>query len=116
MKGFRLTKEKIAAWAGVSADAADITIDSMSTAEFIGKVEDLNKDYDMIYVGACIDYLNTKGSGSSRYTVYNDTRMNGLIYTHTGDYITGNLCISGMMDYYYTTMVVSIRHCGIVPS
>lgn len=101
MKGFRLTKEKIAAWAGVSADAADITIDSMSTAEFIGKVEDLNKDYDMIYVGACIDYLNTKGSGSSRYTVYNDTRMNGLIYTHTGDYITGNLCISGMMDVDY---------------
>lgn len=44
----------------MSADAADITIDSMSTAEFIGKVEDLNKDYDMIYVGACIDYLNTK--------------------------------------------------------
>ena len=73
----------------------------MSTAEFIGKVEDLNKDYDMIYVGACIDYLNTEGSGSSRHTAYNDTRMNGLIYTHTGDYITGNLCISGMMDVDY---------------
>ena len=100
MKGFRLTKEKIAAWAGMSADAADITIDSMSTAEFIGKVEDLNKDYDMIYVGACIDYLNTEGSGSSRHTAYNDTRMTTGV----------------MRDYYYTTMVVSIRHCGIVPS
>ena len=50
----------------------------------------------------CIrDSLNTEGSGSSRHTAYNDTRMNGLIYTHTGDYITGNLCISGMMDVDY---------------
>lgn len=100
-KGFSLTKEKVAAWAGVSADAVEITIDSMSSAEFIGKVGDLNKDYDLLYIGACIDYLNTQGSGSERHTAYNDTRMDGLIYTHTGDYITGNLCIAGMMDVDY---------------
>lgn len=98
--GFSLTDEKVRKWAGVS-DGTEVVIDSMSTAEFIGKVDDLNKEYDLIYLGACIDYLNTTGSGTEKKTAYNDKRMNGLIYTHTGDYVAGNLCITGMMDVDY---------------
>lgn len=98
--GFELTKEKVAQWAGVPKDT-DIVIDSMSTAEFIGKIDDLNAEYDLIYFGADISNLNTTGSGTSQSTVYNDPRMNGLIYTHTGDYILGKVMLTGMMDVDY---------------
>lgn len=91
--GFELTTKKVAQWAGVSEDT-DIVIDSMSTAEFIGKIDDLNEEYDLIYFGADISNLNTE----SGKTVYNDPRMNGLIYTHTGDYVLGKPNISGMLD------------------
>lgn len=60
-----------------------VEIKQMSSAEFIGKVEDLNEKYDMIYLGAQVGAMNTDPSGN---TVYNDTRMNGLIYSHVGDY------------------------------
>ena len=60
-----------------------VDIKQMSSAEFIGKVEDLNEKYDMIYLGAQVGAMNTDSSGN---TVYNDTRMNGLIYSHVGDY------------------------------
>lgn len=93
---YELTKAKVAQWAGVSEDA-DIVIDTMSTAEFIGKVDDLNAEYDLIYIGADISNLNTK----SGKTVYNDPRMNGLIYTHTGDLILGKIMLTGMMDVDY---------------
>lgn len=98
--GFELTTKKVAQWAGVSEDT-DIVIDSMSTAEFIGKIDDLNAEYDLIYFGADISNLNTTGSGTSQSTVYNDPRMNGLIYTHTGDYILGKVMLTGMMDVDY---------------
>lgn len=101
-QGFQLTKEKVTAWAGIPEDQKDrITITTMSTAEFIGKTEDLNKNYDLIYIGACIDDFNTTGSGTSKSTVYNDTRMNGLIYSHTGDYVVGIMDIIGMLDVDY---------------
>lgn len=59
-----------------------INIRRMASAEFIGKIEDLNAQYDMIYLGAKTGAMNTDANG----TVYNDTAMNGLIYSHVGDY------------------------------
>lgn len=93
---YELTKAKVAQWAGVPEDT-NIVIDTMSTAEFIGKIDDLNAEYDLIYIGADISNLNTK----SGKTVYNDPRMNGLIYTHTGDLILGKIMLTGMMDVDY---------------
>ena len=59
-----------------------IEITQMASTEFIGKVEDLNACYDLIYVGARCGNMNTDVNGD---TVYNDSNMNGLIYTHVGD-------------------------------
>lgn len=59
-----------------------VDIMQMPSAEFIGKIEDLNEKYDMIYLGAQVGAMNTDSSGN---TVYNDSRMNGLIYSHVGD-------------------------------
>ncbi len=61
-----------------------INIIHQSTAEFNGKLEDLNSTYDMIYMGLYYGRLNTV-SGS---TVYNDSTLNGKIYLHVGDMIT----------------------------
>lgn len=59
-----------------------INIRKMASAEFIGKIEDLNEQYDMIYLGAKTGTINTENGK----TKYNDTTMNGLIYSHVGDY------------------------------
>ena len=59
-----------------------VEIKQMSSAEFIGKVEDLNEKYDMIYLGARVGKMNTEKG----VTVYNDPQMKGLIYSHVGDY------------------------------
>lgn len=80
-------KDKNGTYQNIIEDCAQpIKVTTMSTSEFIGKTEDINSKYDMIYVG-----LNT-GNGdfkmnlnSAGRTVYNDTNMNGLIYTAVGD-------------------------------
>lgn len=59
-----------------------IEITQMASTEFIGKVEDLNASYDLIYVGDRVGNFNVDANGD---TVYNDKNMNGLIYTHVGD-------------------------------
>lgn len=40
--------------------ASAINITQMSSAEFIGKIEDLNEKYDMIYLGARVGKMNTE--------------------------------------------------------
>lgn len=74
-----------------------IYITRYSMSEFIGKIEDLSK-YDMIYMGLSTTNYNLNWNTT---TVYNDTNMNGLIYSNVGDvipvspYTNG---FSGMLD------------------
>lgn len=88
-----LTKKKLADWTGVAID--NISITRMTSAEFIGKIEDMNMKYDLVYFGLGYagengnsdaklqgDYMNRDAEGN---TVYNDSLMNGLVYAHTGD-------------------------------
>jgi len=75
-----------------------IKLTKMTTAEFIGKVDDLNTEYDMIYVGTNTDLMNNDATG----TVYNDTSMKGLVYSNVGDYIYGQPLLAGMLDSDYT--------------
>lgn len=71
----------------------EIEIVHQTTAEFNGKTEDLNSEYDLIYLG-----LDTGAYSLSRQNVtiegkniqmnvpdWNDNSMDGLIYFHTGD-------------------------------
>ena len=64
-----------------------IEITHMTTAEFIGRTEDLNSTYDMIYMGIDSGAYNKNSNGM---TVWNDKSMNGKIYFHTGDKITSS--------------------------
>ncbi len=93
-----------------------IEIVGMSTAEFIGHVEDLNSEYDMIYIGTNTCYRNTKtikdATGRNRLgTYHNDKRLDGYVYTCMGDICYSNPLLSGWKsnftisdsdDYYYS--------------
>ena len=67
----------------------------MSVAELVGHIEDLNADYDVIYIGMntqllnCVDADkddNDKGVKKGDHIPnYNDTSMKGMIYTSIGD-------------------------------
>lgn len=59
----------------------DVEFTCMSMQEFIGKNEDLNATYDMIYIGSNIG----KFKNSDGVREFNDESMTGLVYTHIGD-------------------------------
>lgn len=67
--------------AGNCPSKENVTITRVTSSEFIGRIEDLN-NYDMIYMGLVCDNNNKDKNGN---TVYNDSDMNGLIYTNVGD-------------------------------
>ena len=62
--------------------AADVRITRMSTAEFNGKIENLNESYELIYIGDSRANFNL----SAGQTVFpGDTNMNGLLYYNIGE-------------------------------
>ncbi len=73
----------------------------VSLSEYIGRIEDLNSEYDMIFIGDDTSAMNhttdigvdNKGNKYWKVTLdtntgteYNDATMNGLIYSNVGDY------------------------------
>lgn len=100
-RGKALTPETVWQWiggtnSGINKD--DIQIVTMSTSEFIGKIDSLVESYDMIYIGADLEGLNTTVTGSKKTTVYNDKNMNGLIYTNIGDVFYAKVQLAGLLD------------------
>ncbi|MGO5305944.1 DUF5057 domain-containing protein [Agathobacter sp. LCP21S3_B2] len=82
---------KLKKWLGGSCpDSDNIDLKVVSMSEFIGRCEDLSK-YDMIYMGlypVTTDgmYMGTLNVENGK-TVYNDSSMNGLIYSNVGDIV-----------------------------
>jgi hypothetical protein len=79
---------------GAEYDSSKIHITTMSSSEFIGKIDDINTEYDIVYIGANLSGFNL----SSGATDYNDKNMDGLIYTHTGDSVTSQAKLGGILD------------------
>ncbi len=101
----RLTEDEIRSWLK-QADAdriKQINIVQMSTYEFVGTLTDLTAEYDMIYIGDCIGPSGSVGAmnQSSGETTYNDSTMNGLIYTHTGDTYQAPEKFKGLLETEY---------------
>lgn len=81
---------------------SDVSFTCMSMQEFIGKNEDLNATYDMIYIGSNIGKFQ-QTNGVRRF---NDTGMTGLVYTHVGDLVGKKGGLSegfGLLDRDYTS-------------
>ena len=80
-------KKNLKSWLGANCPADDkINITCVNSSEFIGRIEDLN-NYDMIYMGLCCDNLNKRWENGTNISVYNDSSMNGLIYSNVGDIV-----------------------------
>ena len=72
-----------------------IEVVQMTTAEFVGKIEDMNAEYDLIYIGLNTALMNRK---TDLTTNYNDNNMDGLIYTNVGDYANARSVMGGLLD------------------
>ncbi|WP_455721964.1 DUF5057 domain-containing protein [Agathobacter sp.] len=82
---------KLKKWLGSSCpDNDNIDLNIVTMSEFIGRNEDLSK-YDMIYMGLCPIMDNNTYAGTFNIangkTAYNDSSMNGLIYSNIGDIV-----------------------------
>jgi len=95
-RGSHLTKAQVSGWTGIAANR--ITIDTMSTAEFIGKIDDLVEKYDLVYVGADTGGFTVVGGETS----FTDTDMNGLLYMNIGDLYVSGFQLTGLLDRDYS--------------
>ena len=77
-----LEENEIISWMPGGRYEGKIERTKMSSSEFIGRIEDLNSTYDLIYLGDSALRFNTNSSGQ---TVFNDQNMNGLLYYNVGD-------------------------------
>ncbi|MBR1932031.1 MAG: DUF5057 domain-containing protein [Lachnospiraceae bacterium] len=96
-----LNADMVRSWIGEDPKAENkttINITRMTTAEYIGKIEDINELYDMVYIGVDREHMNTTRTGS---TVFNDSNMDGLIYYHTGDKRYVAMELAGLLDTEY---------------
>ena len=94
-KSVGLTKDKVKSWeTSLNYQDDDIEIVRMTSSEFIGKIESIKEEYDLIYMGLDTGNLNTLNGE----TVYNDSNLDGKIYLHTGDAIFAQRRLLGMLD------------------
>ena len=64
----------------------NIHLTQMGTPEFIGKIDDLNSTYDMIFIGDDSTGLYHQSTDARSRTKFNDATMNGLVYFNVGDF------------------------------
>lgn len=79
----------------IGSTANKISVDGMGVKEYIGRVDDLCSEYDLIYIGLDTAYANTtvdtrtKPAGKDGVkltrTVHNNSSLDGLVYLHVGD-------------------------------
>ena len=77
----------------------EIIVKQMTTAEFVGINTDLNSEYDMIYIGLNTGLMNTTSNGT---TDYNDSNMDGLVYSNVGDIVFCQAAMAGLLDTDYS--------------
>ena len=97
-------KSKLALWLGVTNDSSHLIVTTMSTAEFVGKTDDLRNNYDLVYIGDELTGFDTSG-GNTNYSD-SSNNMDKLIYSNVGDTVTSGFAsgygLSGLLerDYY----------------
>ncbi len=89
-----LKKKTLQKWLSSAYPGDDnVNIKTVTCAQFIGMVGDLSQ-YDLIYFGLNISQYNKKETWISGQkiteTQYNDSNMNGLIYSNIGDIVVIN--------------------------
>lgn len=96
-----LSESTVKKWMGLVQDTdayrnTKVNITCMPITEFIGIIDDLNVAYDLVYIGDSTDGLNY--DSNAKTTKYNDSNMNGLLYSHVGDYVYETVNLSGLLS------------------
>ena len=105
----KLTEATVRNWISGTIESSkikEIEIVQTTSTEFIGKIEDLNKEYDLIYIGSCIGSNSLAGSivqTSAGVANYNDQALDGKIYTHVGDTVDITKRAGGLLKDEYST-------------
>lgn len=100
------------------ADAAKyFKITSMSVKEFNTRNDDLTAVYDLIYIGVDSGYIRLgqfkdSNNKSVHRTQYNDTAMNGLVYTGIGDKYNIAAFLTGVAAEDYTELTTGITNAN----
>lgn len=98
-----LKPSTIRTWLGVDSSVS-VDITTMTTNEFVGKIEDINSVYDLVYIGADVYGMprkteKTTFNGSYDYwTDYSSASMDGMIYTNIGDRKAVRSQFAGQLD------------------
>ncbi len=74
------TRNYVNYWTGIETN--NIHVSTMQMNTFVGKIDDLNSLYDLIYIGSSTAGFNTHNNGT---TNFRDDNMDGLLYSHVGD-------------------------------
>ncbi len=101
-------KTMLAGWLGVANDSAHLNVTTMSTAEFVGKNNDIRNDYDLVYIGDDLTGFETTTINGTVCTTYTDANMPRLIYSNVGDTVISGFSsgygLSGLLERDYTTV------------
>ncbi len=102
-----LTPSRVRKWLGVGSNVS-VNITTMNTMEFIGTIEDLNSEYDLIYIGADIyglprvnnktNYYEITNNSHPKYTTSTYPSMDGLIYSNVGGLVPVNSQFAGHLE------------------
>lgn len=94
------TADFTASEAAINAMLANYSVDivNMTSTEFNSNLDDINTQYDMIYMGIGAGRWNTVSSN----TVFNDTSLNRSVY-HRGDRITTSEGVKNYIGNDFTT-------------
>lgn len=82
-----LTSATVSGWSGIPANK--ITVKTMTSAEFAGRIEDINEVYDAVYIGSDQAYLNYNGIKNG---------VGGRAYNAIGDTVRTNLNMAGLLN------------------
>ena len=82
----QVTQAKVKQWLGLPSTSTTpkINITVMTTSEFIGKIDDLNTKYDLIYIGS--DYQTSNGKATNIWGI--TMPRAGVAYAHVGGRFT----------------------------
>jgi len=107
-RGQSLNSNTVLQWLGYESNSTDIrvTITTMSTSEFLGKINDISEDYDLVYIGSDLGGFSTAGYCGETVANYFDDNMDGLVYSNIGDLVVSGgdsgFSESGLLDRDYS--------------
>lgn len=115
-----LTPSRVRKWMGVGSDVT-VNITTMNTMEYVGTIEDINSEYDLIYIGADIYSLPNNGTTTNYYDIPKDDyhsrydtktypTMDKLIYSNVGGLVPVNGQFAGHLETDWRSLYTSAKN------